>query len=469
MKVTDRRKVRTWRAGLAVAAGGMVAATISATSIVPADFLSDRLTTLETPAGEAVRGPSSEQRIQAELHFRRSFGLNDDPTYVRRLHETPGVEYDTNYGAVLTDEERGQLQRQFAIQDGLNVVKAYAEAQPDFAGVHIDHAQGGLIYVAFTGRLDTHLTALRSVFPQPDAIRVVGAEFTLADLERVHTAINERFRGLRSEGLPILDVTTDVRDNEVEVGLARVEDDTLERLQTEFGPAVSVEETRPPEQASRSNAYPPMRGGLEITRPSDRVGYITRCTSAFGVRKTEAIQTIFGPQYVRSDFVLSAGHCDGPNSTGNTWSSSLVAVGRTAYNSYRDNSTADALLIELRPSDLTNTVYMSDTNTRFIYSAEGYNADTVGAGVCISAISTDVRCGSIDSVNTTAYYSDDDVQLLQQRLANFPAINGDSGGPVFWSTMAKGVISGTRNDSQMIYSHVWQATFNHSASLYTGS
>lgn len=210
-------------------------------------------------------------------------------------------------------------------------------------------------------------------------------------------------------------------------------------LAERYGTAVSAVSVRAVENVSRANSYPPLKGGLTIDSPQGLTTY--QCTSAFVGRDGGA------------HFLLTAGHCGDVNSG---WLHNVFYIGMMRRDSFR-NGSSDAAAIRISSADSSNLVYINDSNFRPI---RGTNlGDVVGAAVCMSATMSGYVCGTITDTDFTADYGA--VTLHRQRLASFPSIPGDSGGPIFSGNTAYGIVSGfvefSDGNRDAIYSHIANA------------
>jgi hypothetical protein len=106
----------------------------------------------------------------------------------------------------------------------LQAAKRWAESQPDFAGVWIDHIRRSsesahpgsfVLNVALTGHLDERSSKLRALWGGP--LCVVRYERTYQELRRIHNEIVNR--AAADVGFQLLWASTDVVYNQVEIGV----------------------------------------------------------------------------------------------------------------------------------------------------------------------------------------------------------------------------------------------------------
>lgn len=114
-------------------------------------------------------------------------------------------------------------------------VRAYAaERSDEFAGLFVD-ALEGLVYVAFTDRRDRHRQALRAAAPDPEAVRVIAADHSLAELRAVQAQIGRDNLELDQLGIRVSAVGPDERVNRVRVMVAELDEGTKSEFCRRYG------------------------------------------------------------------------------------------------------------------------------------------------------------------------------------------------------------------------------------------
>lgn len=117
----------------------------------------------------------------------------------------------------------------------VNPTRAYAEEHPDeFAGLFVDEFEG-LVYVAFTDGLEGHTATLRSLVADPEAIRVLPADYSLAELRAVQAQIGADNLILQDLGIQVSAVGPDERINRVMVMLAHLDDAAMNEFCARYG------------------------------------------------------------------------------------------------------------------------------------------------------------------------------------------------------------------------------------------
>lgn len=336
--------------------------------------------------------------------------------------------------------DHGDLGARLEVQADAAQLEVVAErSAPDsFAGLYI--GEGGLVHVGFTRRVSRNLAVLKQQFRFPERLRGFRAAVTLRALSKTNDRVSRAMPRLQRQGIDVRSVGTAIERNRVEIGVVNLSEAERRGLLRRFGEVVVAVPLRAVENVSRGNSYPPLKGGHTIDSAQGLTTY--SCTSAFV------------GQDGRSSFLLTAGHCGDVNST---WTHNVFFIGRMTRDSYRNGSSADAAAIRISSTDRSNLVFISDSNLRPI---RGTNlGDVVGGAVCMSATTSGFVCGTITDTDETIDYGA--VTLYRQRLASFPSIPGDSGGPIFSGNTAHGIVSGfvTYSDGNRdaIYSHIANA------------
>jgi streptogrisin D len=149
----------------------------------------------------------------------------------------------------------------------------------------------------------------------------------------------------------------------------------------------------------------------------------SRCTAGF------ITQAASGNQYV-----LTAGHC---TNIGSTWrTSSGVTIGTTAASRFPGDDFGAIRISSpstLQPQGgvLNNGAFLDITSAGRV---------PVGATVCKTGSTTGTTCGRVLAYNTTVNYPQGTVTGLT--TTNVCTQAGDSGGPLFASSQAQGLVSG---------------------------
>jgi hypothetical protein len=173
---------------------------------------------------------------------------------------------------------------------------------------------------------------------------------------------------------------------------------------------------------SRTQCTPIARGGVQMIMSN---GFV--CSSGFSAVRNG------------SSVMLTAGHCA---EAGTLVTHSGVAWG-TILSSRFNGDTDGAVYSQTAAWQPSNWIYRADNTKQTGITGRKVTADFyVNELACKSGVTTDYTCGQI--THTNVLVSVGGVLLDNQMVSNTCALKGDSGGPVFRTTTAMGVVSGTR-------------------------
>jgi hypothetical protein len=129
-------------------------------------------------------------------------------------------------------------------------------------------------------------------------------------------------------------------------------------------------------------------------------------------------------------------------------------------NRFEEDSKVDGLIIRT-PRRRRSEVYITRVKTQFIGRLQHADRDRVGNDVCHSGATSGPRCGKL--VRTNIDVRVDGVLLREQRefrpyegsgIRNL-CQGGDSGAPVYFGRVAKGIVSSIAGDNRRcFYSHI---------------
>ncbi|MDR6227285.1 S1 family peptidase [Desmospora profundinema] len=389
---------------------------------------------LQTPAqAEASEALVDEQ----DLEFREAMGLETDVDAVREIVNEPANQQSIDeYGVALTDQEVAEIERRITIQEK-HAPKVEAQAKKTlgkqrFAGMYIDQQAGGVLKVGVVGNATPASLSKHVIDAVPASVDVeyFQADHSLSKLERTHQAVNQGMKSLDQEGVTVVSVETDVKENVVRVGVKDLDKQAESRLKDRFGSSVLKVVEGDFADPARTTWRGYLEAGLQIQSSSGI------CTSNIAARS--------GSNY----YLISAAHCGG---IGTAFTQGGQSIGSVALRNYGNN--ADVLAIRIPASYATNWLYINSTRQGSITSVQSTSGDRVGEAVCKSGRTTGVTCGQITSTNYTTRFSDGAVHY-RQRQATFYAQPGDSGGPVYYGSQSKGIVSAIDSRGYSYYSHI---------------
>jgi hypothetical protein len=374
------------------------------------------------------------------ISFREEFGLETAEGAVVSAASDPDASVE--FGVPLTPAEARDLHGRAEREGQLSSLKEALNAMPSYAGLYIDQPRGGVIVVSVTGNTGETAELATKLRPDGAIVEVRSVPYSRADLG----VLRDRVKG----DLPTLQRTSavnflavDVRKNRVVIGLDPFDATVAASLTAAYGDAVEVIE-QPLSYTMACNSRtdcpsPSFKGGLVITHNVSGSSSIA-CTSGFGSRKTTG-------GLANHWYMLTAGHCifhgDG---TGKSWLHNGIPAGISRAYQYCDHCSADIGVIEYNNWDTpTNDVYgTSKTDIKPITIRRSNANQDLGNAVCRSgAASNNYSCGTISGVDVDVLVADPTDGIA--RWANHQwqmskgLVQGDSGAPVMYSSIAFGV------------------------------
>lgn len=124
---------------------------------------------------------------------------------------------------------------------------------------------------------------------------------------------------------------------------------------------------------------------------------------------------------------------------------------------YHTGSNADAMVIRIQSSLASNRVYNTPTSWFGMATTQTTGQEVIGQAVCQSSRVSGYTCGTLYAKGFSITYSGG-TTLYDQRSATYTVNSGDSGGPIFYATQARGVQSGKNEAGRAIYSHITNVT-----------
>lgn len=419
--------------------------------------------------GPPPQGTSPQ--LQAELDFRREFGLSTDLAFVQAMTADPSA-YSDSYPVALTPAEKAEMDRRIAMEDLMDPLEDHAALQPSFAGIWIDQPAGGVITVAFAGDAESHRSALTALTPPGAQLALVNVKYTASQLDEVDEQIRSEIDALLAQGINVGHWYIDVRQNRIVVGLRGASDTATSELGVRYGDFVTTEPSNPATTGctAREDCFgPPLRAGISGAPAGTALR--NRCTIAFLVRKNAAVQW------------LTAGHCaqtvapyaTAPCPAAYCWThagNGALGIGRIFGTCWPQCQYSDAA----RAGNINNTyasykVYNTSNNNlggTSVTMSQGMDQDGIGDYTCLNARkASGWRCGSLQAIGTVCYQGDPcTLWFDEMRFASYASMYGDSGGAVHSAIIvggvrAYGVHSGCTNlggddvcYGQGIYSHI---------------
>jgi hypothetical protein len=377
--------------------------------------------------------------LAQELKFRSEFGLDVSDSVVK---ENIQKHSKGKFGAYLSPEEELEIEERLQFQDEvIPKIKAMLSLMTaDDYVLYIDQRGGGIINI---GLKDTasDLKEIRKLFSDEKKLKVYKIGKSEKELDKLHEKLWDSRNELLGEGIEVINVSTDVVNGKIIVGVRDVNEEKREKLNKQYGELLDVREADiASDDADRSSTWNPMQAGAKITYSNAGSNY--KCSVGFmasdGLNK----------------YVVTAGHCKPATST--QFYQGTTSLGQMPYKNQSGNS--DAGLIGGGPSNVTyqgGKIYLTSTTTGQYNMTQNASEDVVGEAVCMSGASSNtnpVTCGTILNKNYSATISG--FSFTKLRTASYTSNGGDSGGIVYNGSKLKGVDKGHTGSGDAIYSHM---------------
>ncbi|MEJ2608969.1 MAG: hypothetical protein P8179_02535 [Candidatus Thiodiazotropha sp.] len=433
-----------------VASGSLVAAISEAMAAKPGNMLQPAPPLNPT---EAV--------VEEVVKARKKFGFRHDEAYVRDLLARPA-----SFGAVFgpltgghyaTPEEVKELKIRLQVQDDALSIMRTARTDRDFAGLYVD--QNGVLHIGFTKSAKEKVQGFLDHTRQPQRIRAFKAAYSLAKLEAQKQHIIDTTPKLAADGIQVAQIAVDIKANIVRIGVVNLNSAKREAITSLFGPVDIYEGEIEELDLLRSDTADPMRAGVRITNQSG--GF---CTSNWKARDRDTGQLV----------MLTAGHCavdvdgtlGGPGTSvfqGVKSDLSPRKVGVSDQTTWTfptvnfDGSRSGAAPVDaMRAPFLSGIGAMpwlyayTDTNSGLFDKGEEAQvggvdgAVVMGMTVCSAGQYSPGQtkggnfknCGTVNQVNVAQSFRrcldcQDTFMLQNANVADYTAISGDSGAPVW--------------------------------------
>lgn len=282
-----------------------------------------------------------------------------------------------------------------------------------FAGVWLVDDQA---FLGVTATDNPRVREAVTAFDYPNQLTLVHASVPLSRLASVQASVDSSRAQLANLGGSLVSTGIDVPGNRVTVGLATLTDGAVGVLHQQFGSLVSVVE----QHAQPALSIAP--GGGEI----DGQGY--RCTAAFDLY---------------DGGLLTAGHCFDLNATVSRNGAPIGTVNFRVLGSAFQAQRADVEVVKF-PSSLapTDNVLLGDHCSGCSVPVTGIDTTmVVGQYLCHIGDTSGTGCGAINDNNYSLCYDGSQCYSGLVTVSGDDYCPGDSGGPVFYGQLAKGIIS----------------------------
>ncbi|MGG4341487.1 S1 family peptidase [Paenibacillus lautus] len=375
-----------------------------------------------------------------EMKFREEFGLNTQISEDKSFLSKNVNMNETKFGVKLTREEEEQLTYRIDHQlNKLPLVKNYLSTNStrDETIVFIDQKLGGVLNVGTKDKNDKEKleSDLINIYGDPTLINVFLAKYSEQEL----IDLNERLLillNIEHNGVLITDTLINLPEQKVEVGVKNLDSEKKKILEDAFNPdMLLIRESALVEDQNRNSTYNPLQAGTAITNTTN--GGL--CTLGFMAKFPST----------SSGYIITAAHC---GNAGNSFKQGTNSVGSMGSRIYGGN--VDAAAIGISSLTYSNHLYTSNSRGGYFDTVQNSSNEFVGEMICISGASSynnPVSCGVLKSKSVS--YTIEGVNFTGLRSASYSSYGGDSGGPIYYSSVLKGVHKG-RHNGEGTYSHV---------------
>jgi hypothetical protein len=404
-----------------------------------------------TPASgtdpRSVDPRSPEQQIADAIEFRSEFGFPADPATVSALLADPATDY--SFGAPLSSKELANMQERQAVRDKLDPAVAYIDKHPDdFGGVYFTQNTGDLVlYVLPTADIaPSVLDGAVALIPDGVDTRIKTVKLSMNELLKAQQRL-----WARSDDLSINEIDVQVADNNLGVVVAPTAKTSLAVGVADVPLEVTYGSGPEPATCVDSSSCTPYRGGIGIFSPQAN----DFCTWGF-----------YGTRGAAAKYLMTAGHCAKLGDTETHLQVQVTdGVDRDTFDAGA-SAASDSMTAHVRGSSNAvspfNTVYLNaNDKAHTIVSKKTTATQHVGDPVCFEGGATGFNlCGTIEAVSQSySLRRAEDGKVLsltgQIRMSRVVKV-GDSGGPVYYSHTAYGLVNALHGgDSHMLYSPIY--------------
>ncbi len=365
-----------------------------------------------------------------------------------------------SWGVPLRQQDAAELEyRERYVDQAASAIPKWAQetgASSAYAGYYVDHRDGGLIYVGFTGSQAELVAALQQQggLAAPDRLRPFPAPptYSLSSLESLESSV----LGVAGSLPNLVSVRINVEKNRLDVGAGNVAE-VQGQLESLFGSAsplhVYLRAKTPTFKSTAAWGSPtgPVRAGERIWG-----GGFTACSAGYGAWDN-AGQRPDGSTIYRH-FILTAGHCylpgdrvyqfNCPENQGSEgcWERTIGYVRRNTMIVHESGYGTDGAAIRLEDPSLVPRLirWLPEQDIRI----KGVTTPREGMMVCVAGSSRGrSKCGAIDWPPETRRWEEihgNGNPILTTVPYEINVKGGDSGGPVWerGTGLALGTVTG---------------------------
>jgi len=296
---------------------------------------------------------------------------------------------------------------------------------PDFAGAWIDAKQH--LTIAFAGNFAKHATEVSSITLNDKRVKSVQVRYSKVELEAKQQTLMSQ--GTFGKGVRFTSSYIDPAANRIVLGIegAPATPAFVRSLQARYGTdvTVTVAHVAPSETAALPGEY------IDDS--------VWACSAAFNFNGSP-------PLFPDASF-LTAGHCfDGFQNIYAFHDGGWPAIGQLASRHYTgcpitNPCSADVELISENLYPFTVAPSTNKLANGQAITSVKTTGLVVGESICKLGNTSGTTCGTITGLNYTFCYTNDSC-FKSGILVSQDFCHGDSGGPVYYGSVAKGIVSG---------------------------
>jgi len=172
-----------------------------------------------SPSASPIETPSPNEADA--IRIRTEFGLRSDVAYIRQVAADPTAS-SVQFSVPMLPAEIAEINRRMLSVDAIRgLVVRYTEDHPEeFAGIYIDHDNGGALTTMWTGHLDQHAAAIRELVSGSKAVAFRSARHSYRDLYAIQERIAADWEWMRAFEIAPTGVGVDILKNVVEVDIS---------------------------------------------------------------------------------------------------------------------------------------------------------------------------------------------------------------------------------------------------------
>lgn len=360
------------------------------------------------------------KELKENKQYRLEMGLNAEEEYIQEINiNSVDNNSKEKHGIYLTDKELYEIETRITKQnEKIPEIKKHisnSSLAPYFAGIYIDQAKGGEINIGFKKSekdMSNLLNEIKRIYNNDKKVKIFTAKNSYGELNELNKKIVLNKKELKEEGLNIISVSSNFKNQTVNIGINPLTEKSVARLNDLFGKTritVFEETTEGKEDSSRYDQFRPLMGGIILEG--------LKCTGGFSST---------------GSYYITAGHCGLVGDTVNQGGLKIGTITKVA-----NSGSVDAALIKVdNTSWLSNDLYVESPRDRNITDWQAEYEENEGDYVCQAGYKTGYSCGTVKST----YYSIREHHNMT--LASYTRNGGDSGAPVFNGNQLRGIHEG---------------------------